>query len=530
MRLRRSTPSTSPRSGSRFPDEELAYLNLPLMYRGTENRPGPRVSVRTTFAGQAYTWEGRIVRTESEIDPVSRMVYAVAEVHNPYASASDPNRPPLAVGMYVEAEIQGREFADVAVLPRAALRGRNQVIVVDEESRLRFRDVDILRTTTSSVYITRGLLDGERVALSTIETQTDGMLVQVTDGSTDQLARSAPFSAPAGTEPPDVALVPEAIDARPPQPAWLRELLAERDARPRVADPRPPTPTPPPAPTVSRAPAPTDSDDVTTNAGAEPRMPAETATPTPAVTTAPVPPATHAVAVLPFTNLSQQAADAELGTALTREVSEQLADIDAVTLVPSSADAAWVVGGAVQQLGDMVRVTARVVEAGAGNVVRAVKVDGTVRELSRVRDDVATAVSAGLRQALGIEADIPVSTPVAVAAITVRPFANLSQAPEDDALARAIGQAVAALLASANTLAVVGTEEDAQWLVAGSIQRVGDTVRITARLVDLDSGSVVRAVKVDGPVADVTRLQDEVASAMSNSVREALTAAIADAA
>ena len=376
-------------------------------------------------------------------------------------------------------------------------------------------------------------MDGERVTLSTVESQTDGMLVQVIDGSADQLARRATEFAPPGAGRPDAVVVPEATDAPPPQPAWLRDLLAERDTRPRVADPRPPTPAP--AATVSRAPTPTDSDDVTTNARSEPPMPAEAATPIPAVTAAPAPPATHAVAVLPFTNLSQQAADTELGTALTAEVSEQLADIDAVTLVPSAAAASWVVAGAVQQLGDTVRVTARVVEAGEGTVVRAVKVDGTVRELSRVRDDVATAVSAGLRQALGIEADIPVSAPVtvaavAVAAVVVRPFANLSQAPEDDALALAVGQAVAAHLASANTLTVVGTEEGAHWLVAGSIQRVGDTVRITARLVDLDSGSVVQSVKVDGPVADVTRLQDEVASAMSNSVREALTAAIADAA
>ena len=106
-----------------LPDEQLAYLNLPLLYRGTQNRPGPRVTVRTTFAGETYTWGGRIVRTESEIDPVSRMVYAVAEVRDPYAVGSDPTRPPLSVGMYIEADIQGRKFADVAVLPARGVAG-----------------------------------------------------------------------------------------------------------------------------------------------------------------------------------------------------------------------------------------------------------------------------------------------------------------------------------------------------------------------------------------------------------------------
>ena len=85
-----------------LPDEELAYLDLPLSYRGSESRPGPPVEVRTTFAGQTYSWDGRVVRTESEIDPVSRMVQVVAEVRDPYRLEPDSERPPLAVGMYVD--------------------------------------------------------------------------------------------------------------------------------------------------------------------------------------------------------------------------------------------------------------------------------------------------------------------------------------------------------------------------------------------------------------------------------------------
>jgi hypothetical protein len=96
-----------------LPDEELAFLDLPLSYRGSTNQPTPRVTLRATFAGETHEWEGRVVRTESEIDPVSRMVHVVAEVADPYAPGPNPNRPPLAVGMYVEAEIEGRTVSDV---------------------------------------------------------------------------------------------------------------------------------------------------------------------------------------------------------------------------------------------------------------------------------------------------------------------------------------------------------------------------------------------------------------------------------
>ena len=128
-----------------LPDDELAYLDLPLSYRGVEPQVQPLVTLRATFAGETHSWDGLIVRTESEIDAVSRMVHAVAEVPDPYAAGPIPNRPPLAVGMYVEAEISGRTARDVAVLPRQALRGRDQVLVVTPDDRISFRMIDVLR-------------------------------------------------------------------------------------------------------------------------------------------------------------------------------------------------------------------------------------------------------------------------------------------------------------------------------------------------------------------------------------------------
>ena len=186
--------------GLALPDEELAYLDLPLAYRGAANVRSPRVVLRTTFAGARYEWGGRVVRTESEIDPISRMVQLVAEVQDPYAAGPDPRRPPLAVGMYVEAEIEGRAFSDIAVVPRAALRGRNQVLVIDPENRVHLRDVDILRATTESVFVEGGLATGELIAVSALDNPTEGMFVQVTDLDVDRMARAATPSVPSPRE------------------------------------------------------------------------------------------------------------------------------------------------------------------------------------------------------------------------------------------------------------------------------------------------------------------------------------------
>jgi RND family efflux transporter MFP subunit len=163
-----------------LPDYELAYLELPLVYRGDHRgQQGPPVLLRANFAGKDYEWEGWIVRTEGEIDRTSRMVHAVAEVQNPYGRSDQPDRPPLAVGMYVEAEIQGVVAENVAVLPRAALRDDDRVLVVDAANRLRFRDVDVLRETRENIIVRSGLDSGEKVNISPLGAVTDGMQVRI---------------------------------------------------------------------------------------------------------------------------------------------------------------------------------------------------------------------------------------------------------------------------------------------------------------------------------------------------------------
>jgi RND family efflux transporter MFP subunit len=165
-----------------LPDRQLAFLDLPLVYRGDEERgKGPRVILRSEFAGKTFQWQGRIVRTEGEIDRQSRMVHAVAQVADPYARGAEEGRPPLAAGMFVEAEILGETVENAAVLPRSVLRSDGRVLIVDDQSRLRFREVKVLQTREDQVIIGSGLSAGERVCLSPLAVVTDGMLVRTGD-------------------------------------------------------------------------------------------------------------------------------------------------------------------------------------------------------------------------------------------------------------------------------------------------------------------------------------------------------------
>lgn len=164
-----------------LPNEELAYVDIPLSYRYDvdSKEKGPEVLLRAVWAGTEYVWKGRIVRTEGEIDTATRMLYAVAQVQDPYARGNDRKRPPLAVGMFVRAEIRGDLLRGAITLPRSAVRGSDTVYVIDSENRLHFRQVEIFKRDRDRVLIRSGLEKGEVVCISPVETVVDGMEVRV---------------------------------------------------------------------------------------------------------------------------------------------------------------------------------------------------------------------------------------------------------------------------------------------------------------------------------------------------------------
>ena len=106
------------------------------------------------------------------------MINVIAQVDSPYQQI---NKPPLAVGLFVEAEIVGTQVDDVFVLPRSALQANEQVYVISSDNRLQFRDVEILRIVDEDVYVKSGFSTGDVICLSTISNAIEGMQVRPAD-------------------------------------------------------------------------------------------------------------------------------------------------------------------------------------------------------------------------------------------------------------------------------------------------------------------------------------------------------------
>jgi hypothetical protein len=102
------------------------------------------------------------------------------------------------MGTFVNANIEGRLFNNVVRLPRHLLRAGNLLWIVDETSRLRNRQVSILRTGGDDLYVVSGLDNGDRVSLTVLDDSFDGAQVNVVSSTpSDELEFPASSEAPA---------------------------------------------------------------------------------------------------------------------------------------------------------------------------------------------------------------------------------------------------------------------------------------------------------------------------------------------
>ena len=165
-------------------DRDLAFVDLPnpteLSRSGATK--GTSVNLSAVQRGQVAYWEAQIVRTEGVVDEKNRVTYAVAQIQDPYKFDKETEHSsPLPMGTFVAATIDGLTVDNVIRVPRSALRGNNQLMIIDDDNRLRVRTVDVLRADTDYAYLRGGAMPGERISLTAIESPINGMKVRTGD-------------------------------------------------------------------------------------------------------------------------------------------------------------------------------------------------------------------------------------------------------------------------------------------------------------------------------------------------------------
>lgn len=162
-------------------DNDLAKLGLPFAFVETDDNPGPKVSMTAFIANKSHEWEGRIARTEGAIDAATRQVFAIAVVDDPYGEGAAEDGTPLAMGLFVDAVIEGKPYEKAIVLPRSALYGRDTVYIINGDDTVQPRTVNVVSADKNTITISSGVEPGERVVTSPLRGASEGDKVTPTD-------------------------------------------------------------------------------------------------------------------------------------------------------------------------------------------------------------------------------------------------------------------------------------------------------------------------------------------------------------
>ena len=125
---------------------------------------------------------------------------------------------------------------------------------------------------------------------------------------------------------------------------------------------------------------------------------------------------------------------------------------------------------------------------------------------------------------------------LATRAVAVLPFENLSSGHEDDYISLGLAEMVLNRLSGVPSLQVmartssfapqvkgldvkeVGRRLKADYLVLGSVQRSGDSLRVSTRLVDVTSGRQFKSLQLDKTLKDLFSIEDEIADSVAASL------------
>lgn len=180
-----------------LPERESQFIRLPERYRdGAASVAPAKVRLLTHAAGRPVAWEGRLVRVESALDESTRQTTAVAQIDDPFAKRAD-GAPPLKIGQFIEAEVEGDPLQDMFVIPRSAVRAGNEIILITAKDTLRRMNVEPVVATTEHIVVAanlpKGPQEGDVLCLTPIPFPADGAQVKsVIRGEPDKEAVASP--------------------------------------------------------------------------------------------------------------------------------------------------------------------------------------------------------------------------------------------------------------------------------------------------------------------------------------------------
>jgi len=151
---------------------DLQWFNKP----DDNGENGPAVTVLYDVgAGDPLKFKGVLVRIMSSLDNAAKMVKVLVRVDDPLMLKQNNPQAKLFMGAYVEVLIDGIILDNVINIRGSFIREGNRVWVMNAESLLEIRDVDVIRRQGGMALVKSGIADGDRVVSSHIFAPVPGM-------------------------------------------------------------------------------------------------------------------------------------------------------------------------------------------------------------------------------------------------------------------------------------------------------------------------------------------------------------------
>lgn len=156
-----------------IPTEDLKWLP-----ESDKTTGGPDAEILFRAGGTRARWQGRLLRPKAGMDEKTRTLPFIVAVNETAAGAGHSEHFLLRPGMFVTVRILGHDVQGIFRLPRHTVHTGDVVYTV-QDSRLRVVPVHITRRFKDSVFVDRGLAEGDPVVSTPLSAAADGMRVRV---------------------------------------------------------------------------------------------------------------------------------------------------------------------------------------------------------------------------------------------------------------------------------------------------------------------------------------------------------------
>ena len=155
-------------------DSDLQFLDIPMDGRKLNPDQKSIVVIKSLYKGEMQEWAGNLERVDGVIDPMTRMIKLIANFKNNFI---EETKPILPIGLFVEAEINGKQLEDIFMIPNSALTPNDELLFLNQDDALEIRKVSVLTKMKNHILVKEGMKAGERVVVSKLSIATNGMLV-----------------------------------------------------------------------------------------------------------------------------------------------------------------------------------------------------------------------------------------------------------------------------------------------------------------------------------------------------------------